>query len=162
MIVSYRIIGWIYSFLTSRIQRVRISSATSQCLSAEVLTNTGAPQGCVLFPALFTLYTSDRRCDEESALQVKFSDDTSLAGMIIGDENTYRTAVKGLVSWCNDNFLCLKVSRTKEMVIDLRRNAPALNPLVLKGEQVEFVHQYKYLGTTLVTSWTGPKTQRHC
>ena len=141
---------------------MRISSATSQFLSAEVLTNTGAPQGSVLFPALFTLYTSDRRCDEESALQVKFSDDTSLAGMIIGDENTYRTAVKDLVSWCNDNFLCLNVSKTKEMVIDFRRNAPALNPLVLKGEQVEFVHQYKYLGTTLVTSWTGPKTQRHC
>ena len=80
---------------------------------------------------------------------MKFSDDTSLAGMIIGDENTYRTAVKGLVSWCNDNFLCLKVSRTKEMVIDLRRNAPALNPLVLKGEEVKFAHQYKYLGTTL-------------
>ena len=137
MIVSYRIIGWIYSFLTSRIQRVRISSATSQFLSAEVLTNTGALQGCVLFPALFTLYTSDCRCNEESALRVKFSDDTSLAGMIIGDGNTYRAAVKDLVSWCDDNFLCLNVSRTKEMVIGFQRKAPALNPLVLKGEQVD-------------------------
>ena len=118
---------------------MRISSATLQYLSAEVLTNTGAPQGCVLFPALFTLYTSDRRCDEESALQVKFSDDTSLAGMIIGDENTYRTAVKDLVSWCDDNFLCLNFSRAKEMVIDFQRNAPALYPRVIKGEQVKFV-----------------------
>ena len=80
---------------------------------------------------------------------MKLSDDTSLAGMIIGDENTYRTAVKDLVSWCNDNFLCLNVSKTKEMVIDFQRNASTLNPLVIKEQQVEFVSQYKYLGTTL-------------
>ena len=69
--------------------------------------------------------------------------------MIIGDENTYRTAVKDFVSWCDDNVLCLNVSKTKEMVINFRKNASALNLLVIKGEQVEFAHQYKYLGTTL-------------
>ena len=69
--------------------------------------------------------------------------------MVIRDENTGRTAVKDLVSWCNDNFLCLNVSKTKEMVIDFRRSAPALNPLVIKGEQVKFVHQHKHLGATL-------------
>ena len=98
--------------------------------------------------ALFTLYTSDCRRDKESDLQVKFSDETSLAGMISGDESSHRTAVKDLVSWCDDNFLCLNVSKTREMVIDFRKNASAVNPLVIKGEQVEFVHQYKYLGTT--------------
>ena len=68
-----------------------------------------------------------------------FSNDASFAGMIIGDESTYKTAVKDLVSWCDDNFLCLNFSRTKEMVIDFQRNAPALYPLVIKGEQVKFV-----------------------
>ena len=149
MDVNSRIIEWIHSFLTNRPQRVRISGATSQFLSDEVRTNTGAPQGHVLSPALFTLYFSDCRCDKESVLQVKFSDDTSLAGMITGDKSIYRTAVKDLVSWCDDNFLCLNVSKTKEMVIDFRKNASALNPLAIIGEQVEFVHQYKYLGTTL-------------
>ena len=46
-------------------------------------------------------------------------------------------------------ILCLNVIKTKEMVIALQKNAPALNLLVIKGEQVEFAHQYKYLGTTL-------------
>ena len=117
MDVNSRITEWIYSFLTNNPQRMRISSATSQFLFYEVRTNTGAPQGCVLSPALFTLYTSDCRCDKESALQVKLSNDTSLAGMIIGDVNTYRTVEKDLVSWCDDNFLCLNVSKTKQMVI---------------------------------------------
>ena len=44
-------------------------------------------------------------------------------------------------------ILCLNVIKTKEMVIALQKNAPALNLLVIKGEQAKFVHQYKYLGT---------------
>ena len=54
--VNSRIIEWIHSFLTSRPQRVRISSAMSQFLSDEVRMSLGAPQGCVLSPVLLTLY----------------------------------------------------------------------------------------------------------
>ena len=129
MIVSYRIIGWIYSFLTSRIQRVRISSATSQFLSDEVRTNTGVPWECVLSPVMFTIYTSDYRCDKDGALQVKFSDDTSLAEMTTEDESTYRIAVMDLVSWCDD-FLCLNVGTIKEMVIDFRGKKKKLQHLI--------------------------------
>ena len=46
-------------------RHVRISNSTSEVLSNEIRTNTGAPQGCVLSPALFTLYTSDCRCGAE-------------------------------------------------------------------------------------------------
>ena len=53
---------WIFSFLTNRPQHVRISNSTSEVLSNEIWINTGAPQGCVLSPALFTLYTSDCCC----------------------------------------------------------------------------------------------------
>nr|XP_049607753.1 uncharacterized protein LOC125987414 isoform X2 [Syngnathus scovelli] len=45
---------WITSFLTNRRQRVRLGSITSDTLT----TNTGAPQGCVLSPLLFSLYTT--------------------------------------------------------------------------------------------------------
>ena len=40
-------------------RHVRISNSTSE--SNEIRTNTGAPQGCVLSPALFIIYTSDCR-----------------------------------------------------------------------------------------------------
>ena len=68
---------------------------------------------------------------------MKFSDDKSLAGIIIRNKSTYRTVVKDLVSWSDDNFLCLNVSKTKEVVTEFWKYAPALDPLVMKGEQVE-------------------------
>ncbi|KAI3352377.1 hypothetical protein L3Q82_005343 [Scortum barcoo] len=46
---------WIRDFLTNRPQVVRIGDNTSSTL----VLSTGTPQGCVLSPALFTLFTSD-------------------------------------------------------------------------------------------------------
>ena len=90
MDTNYGIIRWIFSLLTNRPQRMRIKNGVVETSSAEVCTNAGAPQGCVLSPALFILCTSDCRfvtgCD---TLQVKLSDDTSLNGVITASESDY-------------------------------------------------------------------------
>ncbi|KAK3550909.1 hypothetical protein QTP70_008072 [Hemibagrus guttatus] len=46
---------WITSFLTDRHQLVKLGKFTSNSRT----TSTGAPQGCVLSPLLFSLYTND-------------------------------------------------------------------------------------------------------
>ncbi|KAI3353516.1 hypothetical protein L3Q82_020034 [Scortum barcoo] len=46
---------WILNFLTGRPQAVRMGSTTSSTLTL----NTGAPQGCVLSPLLYSLFTHD-------------------------------------------------------------------------------------------------------
>ena len=48
--VNPQIIMWVNCFLTNREQRVKVNSKVSPIL----VTNTGAPQGCVLSPVLFT------------------------------------------------------------------------------------------------------------
>ena len=96
------IIRWLCSLLTDRPQRVVVRSSTTLEVSSEVRTNTGIPQGCVLSPVLFTLYASDCRCTARDTVQVKFSDDTSLTGLITTSENSYRCAMEKLVGWCND------------------------------------------------------------
>ncbi len=53
--VHSSICQWITSFLTDRQQLVRLGKFISNSRS----TNTGAPQGCVLSPLLFSLYTND-------------------------------------------------------------------------------------------------------
>ena len=55
------LISWIMDFLIKRPQYVKIRSNDVDIKSSILHTSTGAPQGCVLSPLLFTIYTSDCR-----------------------------------------------------------------------------------------------------
>ncbi|KAL0186728.1 hypothetical protein M9458_018398, partial [Cirrhinus mrigala] len=124
--VPSSICQWISSFLTDRQQLVRLGKFTSHSRT----TSTGAPQGCVLSPLLFSLYTSDCTSKDTSVMLLTFADDTTLIGLINdGDESAYRQEVKELAVWCSHNNLELNKLKTEEMTVDFRRNHPALPPL---------------------------------
>ncbi len=65
--------NWLLDFLTGRPQAVRVGINTSSTITL----NTGAPQGCVLSPLLFTLLTHDCTPSHNSNLFIKFADDTT-------------------------------------------------------------------------------------
>ncbi len=69
---------WINSFLTDRQQLVRLGKYTSSTRTI----STGAPQGCVLSPLLFSLYMNDCTSKDPSVKLLKFADDTTLIGLI--------------------------------------------------------------------------------
>ncbi len=49
--------------------------------------------------------------------------------------------------WCSDNNLALNTTKTKELVIDFRRKGKMdIRPLFIRGEQVERVTDFKFLG----------------
>ena len=144
---STSICSWVCDFLTGRPQVVRIGKHTSQPLEL----STGSPQGCVLSPFLYSLYTHD--CTPASADNaiIKFADDTTLVGLITnGDESCYREEVRRLEAWCEANSLQLNASKTKEMIVDYRRKGNNDHaPLSIRGEQVERVATVKFLGTLI-------------
>ncbi|KAI2646347.1 hypothetical protein H4Q32_030498 [Labeo rohita] len=88
--VPSSICQWITSFLTDRQQLVRMGKFTSHSRT----TSTGAPQGCVLSPLLFSLYTNDCTSKDPSVKLLKFADDTTVIGLIKdGDESAFRQEV---------------------------------------------------------------------
>ena len=130
----------------ARPQYVRLNDT----LSDVVWTRTGAPQGTVLAPFLFTLFTADFRHSDFSCHMQKFSDDTVLVGLITkGDSQAYCRDIDSFSQWCDQNFLELNVSKTKEMIINFSRDRKSVPPVSLKGKDIEVVQEYKYLGVVL-------------
>ena len=130
--------------------------------SESLVLNTGAPQGCVLSPNLYSIFTYDCiSLDELFSLFVKFADDTTVAGFILNDdERQYFEQVDSLTHWCKENNLDLNIPKTQEMIVDFRRKrvcSPA--PLVIDNKQVEQVSVFKLLGTHLNDTMTW---STHC
>ena len=153
MNVDFRTVLWIFDYLTFRPQfvKLRSSSNSNVFISDTVFTNTGAPQGTVLAPFLFSLYTSDHRQNHDSCPLIKFADDTALSGLISdNDDLDYKNEISQFVNWCDENFLDLNVSKTKEMIIDFRKgNKCEFDDILIKGQTVEKVSTYKYLGVVI-------------
>lgn len=80
MNVNGGLIHWIRCFLTDRPQRVLMNGV----LSEELVLNTGAPQGCVLSPLLFSIYTNAMTVDTNNVKLLKYADDMALVGLLIG------------------------------------------------------------------------------
>ena len=149
MLINTQMCKWISDFLLNRTRVVRFNSQLSEPLTL----STGAPQGCVLSPLLFTLFTNDCRSSSSSTLIFKFSDDTTVEGLITNaDKPAYREEVERVVDWCTNNDLELNVAKTKEMMIDFRRNKTAMTPLTIREQQVELVDSFRFLGTTIANT----------
>ncbi len=145
---------WIQDFLTGRPQVVKVGQFTSNSITL----NVGAPQGCVLSPLLYSLYTHDCVSSHRSTSIIKFADDTVVLGLISNnDETAYLDEVERLTSWCQDNCLSLNVSKTKELIVDFRkRHLLPYTPLMISGTPVGRVSSFKYLGVNISEdlTWT--------
>ncbi len=145
---------WIQDFLTGRPQVVKMGQFTSNSITL----NVGAPQGCVLSPLLYSLYTHDCVSSHSSTSIITFADDTVVLGLINNDDETaYLDEVERLTSWCQDNCHSLNVSKTKELIMDFRkRQQRPYTPLMISGTPVERVSSFKYLGVNISEdlTWT--------
>jgi hypothetical protein len=106
----------ILNFLTGRPRVVRVGNNTS----ATLILNTGAPQGCMLSPLLYSLFTHDWVAKHNSNTIIKFADDTLVVGLITDNDE--------MPVWCQDNNLSLNVSKTKDLIVDHRKRRSLTGP----------------------------------
>ena len=121
MALNPNIILWVQQFLTGRLQRVCLGTT----ISGSIRTNTGAPQGCLISPVLFTLYTNDCVSTHDSCEIIKYADDTAILGKLSTNHvrhADYLNCITDFKDWCTANFLELNVSKTKELIFDFRRS----------------------------------------
>ena len=62
-------------------------------------------------------------------------------------EQYHGPALTEFVDWCNNSFLDLNVTKTKEMMVDFRRQEHSPGKTIIHYNKVETVGKYKYLAT---------------
>ena len=70
-----------------------------------------------------------------------------MVGLITNNNLTaYREEVRALGVWCQENNLTLNVNKTKEMIMDFRKQQREHPPIHIAGTVVEKVESFKFLG----------------
>ena len=112
MKISTLNILWVLDYLTSKPQYVKLGPYVT---STTICMNTGAPQGTVPSPFLFSLYTAHWKNVHESCPVTEFANDTGLTGQIThGDDSCPRQEIDRFVDWCDQNYLQLNYIYEKQ------------------------------------------------
>ncbi len=121
--------SWILDFLTGRSQVVRMGNNTSSPL----VLKTGAQNWCL-----------------SSNLPM-----TTVIGLITDNNKTaYWEEVSTLTKWCQENHLSLNIDKTKELVVDYRRQSREHTPITIDKTPVERVNRFKFFGVHITEDLT--------
>ena len=88
------------------------------------------------------------KCNTDFTSLFKFADDMALVGRLKDEDSIacYFDQASLLARWCEESYLHLNITKTKELVIG---NDSTLEPLLINDQAVEVVNEFKYLGTLI-------------
>ena len=131
---DHTIILWMIQFLDDRRQRVSLDGLVSE----EFVLNTGVPQGCVLSPVLFPIYTDEFPVNN-AILTVKYADGMVLIGRLVDEIvlSAYFYQIEEMSDWFRKRFLELSVGKTSGLACDTRREGGTPRAFVLMNRGLE-------------------------
>ena len=154
--IGGKVLSILTEFLTNRQQRVVVDgyfSPYSQVYS-------GVPQGSVLGPLLFILYTSDMWSNITNKI-LAYADDTSLYAHIPSPDMRQVVAdslmddLDKIQSWCHQWGMKLNPNKSKDMIVSRSRSLFPEHPnLYVNRVLVDQVDEVKLLGVTLDSKLT--------
>ena len=143
------------SYFSDRSQRVNVGGVKSAIRHIDY----GVPQGSILGPLLFTVFTNDLPGQIERSVVDMYADDTTLS-----HAHDYSNApqsivvelqkdITSLTNWSRFNHLVMNEEKTKTMLVTGRRLQKKLDTfdihLSMNGKNLEQVSSFKLLGLTL-------------
>lgn len=133
------------SYLSNRVFRVRQDEAYSELKEIKA----GVPQGSVLGPVLYLLYTCDIPELENSTIAT-FADDTAI--MAIGDSHKEaaektQMAINEVYEWTKK--WRIKLNQSKSIHVDFTNKKFQYHPIYINHQQIPHGNTAKYLGITL-------------
>ena len=149
----------ISQFLTNRRQKVVVDNIFSE--EREVIS--GVPQGSVLGPILFILYTHDMWFGLENRL-IAYADDATLIAPVPSPElrasvaeSLNRDLVK-INAWCTSWGMKLNAKKTQSMIVSRSRTPDPPHPdLLIDNDPVSTCTSFKLLGVMLDSKFTFEK-----
>ena len=154
-----KVLDWFASYLSDRIQFVCVDNV----MSASSPLTFGVPQGSVLGPVLFSLYTqplSDVIKSHQCSFH-KFADDTEISKptdieSFISNQDSVQSCISDVLSWMNSNKLKLNPEKTEVMIsgTKYRLCQTPSNSMSVNGTNISYLPSVKYLGVTLDSSLT--------
>lgn len=134
------------SYVSERYFRVRFEDSFSSFRSICA----GVPQGSVLSPLLYSLFTTDIPRPRRGCKLGVFADDTVYLAVAPSYEQTVNLLQSSLVDmeeWTDSDRTALNAAKSENVVFTMRNYVTT--PLVLNGMIIPHVKKAKYLGLTM-------------
>ena len=149
--VGGRFLSIVGQFLRGRTQCVEVDGCRSRWIDVV----SGVPQGSVLGPLLFILFTADMFSDLEN-MMVGYADDSTLFAVApcpkdrISVAHSLNRDLRKVSDWCRLRGMRLNAAKTKTMIISRSRTLlPVFPEVVIDGLVIEESSTLMILGVTL-------------
>ena len=143
-------LSWFKSYLSDRCQAVHIDGATSKTTPL----HHGVPQGSVMGPLLFTLYTRQlgKLISEHNCIYHLYADDCQLLQFNerIDDPSTLQqlhSCLEAIISWMSVNKLKLNMGKTEALAISPSHQQCFLDNINIGAVQIKTSDVVRNLGT---------------
>lgn len=144
-------LNWFKSYLSNRSQFVKINNTVSD--TRQIIC--GVPQGSVLGPLLFIIYTNDLPNSLTHTSAIIFADDTTIYTKSKNIASLYENAnydLKSLHDWFKTNKLSLNVSKTNYMLFANSTKTQAdsdIHKIQIGTDEIMPKKSVKFLGITI-------------
>ena len=136
----------IHSYLTDRHFRVKHEHAQTDWTKIKA----GVPQGSVLAPTLYNIFTSDIPTSRQTKI-AQYADDTAIYSTkenIQDATRTLQTHINIITRWFSKWRIKLNTDKT-EAIIFTRRRPRDINNITIRNTELQYKDKVKYLGIIL-------------